>query len=77
MWGEGVEAEMVKRLAAAVCVILIQSVAAFWPGEAHAQTANPAVSSAVAALAGSLVERGECTGVAVGTNERGAQGFYA
>ena len=68
---------MVKRLAAAVCVILIQSVAAFWPGEAHAQTANPAVSSAVAALAGSLVERGECTGIAVGTNDRGAQGFYA
>ena len=68
---------MVHRLPAAITAILIQSVAAFWPGEAHAQTANPAVSSAVAALAGSLVERGECTGVAVGTNERGAQGFYA
>ena len=46
-------------------------------GPADAQPANQSVGSAVAALAGLLVERGECTGIAVGTNHRGTQGFYA
>ena len=68
---------MMRRLAASIGVILIQSAAAFWLGPADAQPANQSVGSAVAALAGSLVERGECTGIAVGTNHRGTQGFYA
>ena len=68
---------MAQRLAAAISAILIQGAAAFWPGSASAQQASPAVGPAVAALAGSLVERGECTGVAVGTDDRGTQGFYS
>ena len=69
---------MAQRLAMAISVILIQSATASWPPLAQAQqSANPAGSSAVAALAGSLVGRGECTGIAVGTNDRGAQGFFA
>ena len=63
---------MVQRLAA-ISAILMQTAAAFWPGSTPAQPAN----SVVAVLAGSLVERGECTGIAVGTNDRGTQGFYS
>ena len=68
---------MMRRRSAAISAILIQSAAAFWLGPADAQPANQSVGSAVAALAGLLVERGECTGIAVGTNHRGTQGFYA
>lgn len=42
-----------------------------------AQAAEMPVASAVAAFAAPLVERGACTGVAVGTNDRGTPGFYA
>lgn len=69
---------MRRRLVAAVSAILIQTAAAFWPGLAQAQhLPNPGAGSAVAAIAGGLVERGECTGVAVGTYDRGTPGFYA
>jgi serine-type D-Ala-D-Ala carboxypeptidase/endopeptidase len=74
--GACMEVNMVRRLA--VSVILIPIAAAAWLGVAQAQQpANPKVDSAVAAVAGGLVERGACTGIAVGTNDRGAQGFYA
>jgi serine-type D-Ala-D-Ala carboxypeptidase/endopeptidase len=67
----------VQRLAAGTSLLLIQ-VVAFWPGLAQAQQpANPVVGSAVTALAGGLVKRDECTGIAVGTNVRGTPGFYA
>jgi CubicO group peptidase (beta-lactamase class C family) len=63
---------MRRRLAAAVIAI------ASWPGLAQAQQSpNPAAGSAVAAIAGGLVERGECASVAVGTYDRGTEGFYA
>jgi hypothetical protein len=63
---------MVQRLAARVSVILTRITAASSPGLAQAQqAANPGVSSAVAALAGGLVARGECTEIAVGTNDHG------
>jgi serine-type D-Ala-D-Ala carboxypeptidase/endopeptidase len=68
---------MARRLTAAISVILIQGAAAFWPGSAPAQPPTQSVASAVAAFAGGLVERGECTGIAVGTDDRGTQGFYA
>jgi CubicO group peptidase (beta-lactamase class C family) len=65
---------MRRRLLAAVSVIA----AAFLPGPAQAQQSpNPGLGSAVAAIAGGLVERGECAGVAVGTYDRGTPGFYA
>jgi len=69
---------MVQRLAGGVSVSVILIAAAVCPPLAQAQQpAKPSVGSAVAALAGGLVERGECTGIAVGTNDRGTQGFYA
>ena len=77
--GEDVEAEMVKWLAAArwaIGALLILCAAAFAP-LASAQAAETPFASAVASLAGPLAERGECTSVAVGTNERGTPGFYA
>jgi serine-type D-Ala-D-Ala carboxypeptidase/endopeptidase len=50
----------------------------FWPGLAQSQrTATSELGSAVATHAGGLVNRGECTGIAVGTNDRGSRGFYA
>jgi serine-type D-Ala-D-Ala carboxypeptidase/endopeptidase len=63
---------MRRRLVAA----LIQTAAAFWPGLAQAQQ-PPKPASAVAAIAGRLVERGECTAIAVGAYDRGTPGFYA
>jgi len=61
------------RLMAAIGAIA----AACWPGLAHAQQPNPAAGAAVAAMAGTLVQGGECTGIAVGTYDHGTPGFYA
>jgi serine-type D-Ala-D-Ala carboxypeptidase/endopeptidase len=73
-----VERSMTRRLPAAtqwaVGALMIACAAAF-AGSAHA--AETPMASAVASLAGPLVERGECTSVAVGTNEHGTQSFYA
>ncbi len=65
---------MARGLAAGVSAILIPIAAAAWPSLAQAQ--QPA-SSAVAAVAAPLVERGACSGIAVGINDRGTRSFYA
>lgn len=67
---------MAKRLAAAMGAVLTLCAAGL-SLPAAAQPAEKTFASAVAALAGALVERGECTGIAVGTNDRGTPGFYA
>jgi serine-type D-Ala-D-Ala carboxypeptidase/endopeptidase len=67
---------MAKRLAAAMGAVLTLC-ATTLSLPAAAQPAEKTFASAVAALAGALVERGECTGIAVGTNDRGTPGFYA
>ena len=68
---------MVRRLIPAVTVLLLQCTAAAWPGSGQAQPASASGDSVVAALAGGLVERGACTGVAVATDHSGKQDFYA
>jgi hypothetical protein len=60
-----------QRVAAVIAV-------AFSPVLAQAQQpANSRPGSAVAAIAGGLVGRGECAGIAVGTYDHGTTGFYA
>ena len=69
---------MMRGLSAGVSAILMLIAAALWPGLAQAQQpANSKTGSAVAAIAAPLVERGACTGIAVGINDRGARSFYA
>jgi serine-type D-Ala-D-Ala carboxypeptidase/endopeptidase len=71
---------MARRLAAtrwAIGALLIPCAAAFALSAGTAPAAETTFASAVASLAGPLAERGECTSVAVGTNERGTPGFYA
>jgi CubicO group peptidase (beta-lactamase class C family) len=66
-----------RRLIPATTLFLIQCAMAAWPGSARAQPASTSVDAVVAALAGGLVERRECVGVAVATDHGGKQNFYA
>jgi serine-type D-Ala-D-Ala carboxypeptidase/endopeptidase len=71
---------MAQRLAAAkwaIGAVSIACAAGLAPSAATAQPAKKTFAAAVAALAGPLAERGECTGIAVGTNDGGTPGFYA
>jgi serine-type D-Ala-D-Ala carboxypeptidase/endopeptidase len=71
-----VEAEVARRLTSVTAVFLLQCAAAVWPSSAQ-EPASTSVGSVLAALTGGLVERRECAGIAVGTDDGGTQGFYA
>jgi serine-type D-Ala-D-Ala carboxypeptidase/endopeptidase len=66
-----------RRLIPATALLLIQCAMTTWPGSARAQPASTSIDAVVAALAGGLVERRECVGVAVATDQGGKQNFYA
>ncbi len=66
-----------RRLIPATTLLLIQCATAAWPGSARAQPASPSVDAVLTALAGGLVERRACVGVAVATDHGGKQNLYA
>jgi CubicO group peptidase (beta-lactamase class C family) len=49
---------------------------AMWPSSAQERPQSPSVDAVVTRLAGGLVERSECLGVAVGVDHGGVQRFY-
>jgi len=68
------EAEVARRLTF-IAALMLHAMAA-GASSAQVQPASKAVDSVVAALAGGLVERGECAGIAIGIDHGGEHGFY-
>ena len=62
------------HVAAVLCAIA--NAVAIAPGAAQQRPQGPSVEAVVTRLAGGLVERGECVGIAVGVDHGGKQGFY-
>jgi serine-type D-Ala-D-Ala carboxypeptidase/endopeptidase len=71
MRGAAMSRRSVQAMAALLCVTAV------WPSFAQERPASQPVAAVVDTLAGVLVARGECVGVAVGVDHGGVQGFFA
>jgi hypothetical protein len=67
--------QMPRRSIPVVATFLCAATA--WPAFAQERPATSPVAAVVDTLAGGLMARSECVGVAVGVDHGGMQGFYA